>query len=882
MLNSLLVLASRIRGLLFKRSLDADFDQELQSHIAMLTEEHVRRGMTPAEARRQAHLKLGGVSQIEEHQRDHRGLPQIETTLGDIRYALRTLRKSPGFTLVAVLTLAIGIGATTAMFSVVDAVLLRPLPYPQSGRLIEITETNPLKGWTHTVAAPANFADWQKLNSVFTGIAAYNGSDGRGASQFDMFLTGEGETQRLKGLAVTANLFDVLGVRPWLGRNFTEEENFEGKDRVVILSYNLWQTAFAGDPRIVGRTISLSGRTYDVLGIMPRDFFFPSHDIQIFTTVGFKPSVFTEMRRPHMLNVVARLRDGVSLVQARSQMTAIARRLEQMYPDTNTQMGVRLEGFHASLSQDSRLPLLMLLGAVGFLFLIVCSNIANLQLGRATARSREITIRQALGASRGRLIRQLLTESLVLSLAGGAIGLALAAATGSVLTRFAADALPLYADLRMNGWILLFNGALTVLAPVLFGVMPALASLRAGNLSDRSRTASPRSQSTRDILVACEVALSLMLVIGSGLLIRSLIRLQNVDPGFNQEHTVTFNLLLPGGRYPEKEQVARAIQQIEARLHAEPQVQAAGATSMLALRGAWWTGDASVEGRSPDDFERELRHKSVTPDYFRAMGMRLLRGRFLDNFDKPPRATVVLVNETLGKKYFRGEDPVGKRIRFGRPWEDWVTIVGVVADEKQDGMAEPVQPEVYVTLGQQPSNRITFVVRGSGDADSLVAAARRQVQIVDKDLALTDVITLRELVRDAVGDERFRTSLLSGFAVVALFLAALGIYGVLAYSVTQRAREIGIRLALGAPQAGLFGMVVRQGMRPVVLGSIAGLAGAYALTGLMKTLLFGVTPADPPTYVATTVILATVALCACAAPALRAVRVDPLVALRED
>ena len=699
-----------------------------------------------------------------------------------------------------------------------------------------------------------------------------------------MFLTGDGEPQQLKGLAVTANLFDVLGVKPWLGRTFTDEENFEGKDRVVILSYNLWQTAFAGDPRIVGRTISLSGRTYDVLGVMPRDFFFPSREIQIFTPLGFKPSVFTEMRRAHMLNVVARLRDGVSLAQAREQMTAIARRLEQMYPDTNTQMGVRLDGFHASLAQDSRLPLLMLLGAVGFLFLIVCSNIANLQLGRATARSREITIRQALGASRSRLIRQLLTESLVLSLAGGAFGLALAAATTSVLTRFAADALPLFADLRMDGWILLFNGALTVLAPLLFGVMPALASLRSGNLSDRSRSASRGSRSTRDILVACEVALSLMLVIGSGLLIRSLIRLQNVDPGFNPERTVTFNLLLPGARYPEKPQIVRAIQEIEDRLRAQPQVQAAGATSMLALRGSWWTGDATIEGRPINDYERELRHKSVTPDYFRAMGIRLLRGRFLDSFDQPPNAPVTVINETLGKKYFRGADPIGKRIKFGRPQDkgDWVTIVGMVADEKQDGMAAPVRPEAYVTLAQQPANKVAFVIRGSGDADSLVTAARRQVQSVDKDLALTDVTTLRELVRDAVGDERFRTSLLSGFAAVALFLAALGIYGVLAYSVTQRAREIGIRMALGAPQAGLFGMIVRQGMRPVVVGSIAGLAGAYAVTNLMKTLLFGVTPADPPTYLATTAILAAVALCACAAPAFRAIRVDPLVALRED
>jgi putative ABC transport system permease protein len=551
-------------------------------------------------------------------------------------------------------------------------------------------------------------------------------------------------------------------------------------------------------------------------------------------------------------------------------------------------MGVRLDGFHATLAQEQRPALLMLLSAVGALFLIVCSNVANLQLGRAATRMREIGIRQALGAGRARLVRQLLTESMLLSLMGGLLGLALAAAARAALLRFAPAAIPAFAELRIDLWVVLFNVVITVCAPLLFGIVPALTSCRAENLRDRSE-GSRGGRGMRDFLVACEVALSVVLVVGAGLLIRSLVRLEKVDPGFNPEHAVSFHVLFPDVRYAKAEQVIRAVEDFEGRIRSHDQVRAVGANMTIPLHGYAWSGDATVEGRAAGDYERELRHNAVTAEFFRAMGTPLVRGRLLNEFDGTKSPPVTLVNETLAKVYFRGEDAIGKRLKFGKPQDTkddpWVTVVGVVADEKQDGMDASVQPEVYVPLTQAEADGgvgLAFVIRGTGNPEAFAAAARHDLHAIDKDLAITDVATLGDLVRASVGDQRFRTSLLSGFAGIALFLAALGVYGVLAYSVAQRSREIGIRMALGASPARLFGMVVGEGMRPVLAGSIVGLAGAYAIASLIKSLLFDVAPMDPLTYLTTFAILAAVALCACAVPALRAIGADPLISLREQ
>jgi predicted permease len=875
---------SRVRGLVLARSLDEEFEREVSAHLAMSTDEHIRRGLAPDEARRAAVLELGGAMQIREEQHDRRGLPFVDTMLQDLRYGLRSLRKNPAYSLVAIATLAIGIGAGTAVFSVARAVLLRPLPYKDPSRLVRVFETNPLKNWARNIASPANYADWKRRNTVFTDMAAYEQFNFNGSGASEIFLTGQGEPQALKSLGVTGNLFTVLGTPPLLGRTFTDEETFEGKARVVVLTYGLWHSAFGADPGIVGRSITLSGRTYDVVGVMPREFFFPGRDVHLFVPVAYQPSVFVRARRPHYLGVVARLKPEASLERAQQEMNSIALSLEKEYPDSNIQMGVRLETFHDSLAYAPRPALLMLSGAVGVLFLIVCANIANLQLGRATARVRELAIRRALGAGRRRLVRQLLTESLIVSALGGALGFGVAVLARAAVQQLAASAIPLFAEIRLDRPVTLFCVGLSLIAPLIFGILPALTSSNPERLNERGEVASRDTRYLRGILIAAEVALSIVLVVGAVLLGRSFVRLQAVDPGFDQHHVVTFTLSLPSARYPNSVERLRAFEEIERRLREQPGVQAAGAVSTLALRGFTWTGDATVEGRPATDYERELRHKSVTADYFKAMNIRLLAGRLFNDGDRLDQPRVTVVNEALTKKYFRGEDPIGKRIKFARPSDNdlWVTIVGVVADEKQDGLDHAAQPQAYSTIRQRMQNPLTYVVRSTLDEAAVAALARRAVQAVDRDLALMTVAPMRTVVDESIGDHRFRTVLLAAFAAVALMLAALGIYGVLAYFVSQRARELGIRLALGARPLALFAMVVRQGMRPVAVGAAVGLAAAVALTTVMQSLLFGVDPIDPATYVAASTTLAVIALAACAVPAMRATRVDPLVALRDE
>ncbi len=879
----LAVWTSRLRALLQGRRLDAEFDREVTTHLEMLTEEHLARGLPPDEARRAAILRLGGPMQIKERQHDHRGLPQVDTALQDLRYALRTLRHNPGFAAVVVLTLAVGVGTVTAMFTVVRAVLLRPLPFAQPERLVEITETNPLKRWTHTVAAPANFADWRARNDVFTDIAGYVGVDERGASGVQRFIEIGGEPTAITGVATTGNLFEVLGVRPLIGRAFNWDETFDGHSDVLLLAYSTWQQLFAGDPNVVGRTLSLSGRTMTVVGVMPRDFFFPNRTAQFWVPIGITSADLQSTRRPHYLSIVARLADGVRVEQARDRMSRIASDLEHEYPDTNTSMGVRIEPLHDIMAAGARGSVLMLFAAVAVLFLIVCLNVASLQLGRASSRMREIAVRRALGAGRGRLVRQLLTEALVLSAVGSALGIALATLAPPLILRVAPSALPLFATPQVDLPVLFFAAALAIIAPIVFGLAPALSSSRSERLSERLDSGSRQRSTARDMLVTLEVALSVVLLVASTLLVRSLIRLQQVDPGFRPEQAIAFKVTLPRLRFPKETDRVQAVDDIERRLRDLPGVEAVGVTSTVVLRGYTWTGDATVEGRGPDDYQRELRHESVTPGYFAAAGIRLLSGRMLTDHDGAT-AHVTLVNEALAKAYFGGADPVGRRIKFGRPndKDEWMTIVGVVADAKQDGMDKAVRPEVYVPFAANTQNPAMFVVRSVVDADAMIPTARQTVRTAGRDFLVTDETTLQDLVTGSMGDERFRTSLLTGFAGVAVFLAALGIYGVLGYFVSQRSRELGIRLALGAQPRALFGLVVAQGMKPVVVGAAIGLAGAVAITTLMQSLLFGVSPLDPATYAMAAAALAAVAMAACALPALRAMRVNPLTALRDE
>jgi len=808
----------------------------------------------------------------------------FDGTLHDVRYAVRSLRRYPAFSSVAIVTLAIGIAAGTTVFSFAGAVLLKPLPYARPSELVRVFETNPLKNWTRNIASPANYADWKSRNTVFTDVAAYEQFNNIASGASDVFLTGQGEPQGLKSLGVSGNLFRTLGTAPRMGRTFTDDETFEGKGRVAVLSYGLWQSAFAGDPSITGRQIALNGRTFDVVGVMPGDFFFPGRDVQIWLPLAYPPTTFQQARRPHWLGVIARRRPRVTLGRAQQEMNAIASELEREYPDTNTKMGVRLEEFHDSLAYVSRPALVMLSGAVGLLFIIVCVNIANLQLGRGASRMRELGIRRALGAGRGRLVRQLVTEGIVLSAIGGAIGLGVATLGHSALIRFAGSSVPVFANVALDRSAAVLAAALTLAAPIVFAIVPALAGTRAERLTDRTDAGSRHISLLRRALIAGEVALSIVLIVTAFSLVRSLLRLQQVDPGFNPDHVSAFTVTFPAARYPNAGARLNALQEIERRIGGLPGVQAVGASSTLALRGFTWTGDATVEGRASTDYERELRHESVLPGYIRAMGIRLLSGRSLDDRDVQGQPLVTLVNQALEVQYFRGISAVGKRITFGRPQDNapWVTIVGVVANEKQDGMDRAAQPEVYVPVAQQMQNPMTFVVRSQSNPDVTLAAARAQVGRVDKDLALTDVITLNDLVHDSMADGRFRTTLLSGFAGAALFLAAIGIYGVLAYSVAQRMRELGIRLALGAQPTTVFRMVIGEGMRPVLLGAAVGLAGAIVAGRLIKSLIFGVAPLDPTTFASAIAVLAIAAMIACTLPALRATRVDPLVALREE
>jgi predicted permease len=855
----------RLGGLFQHSRQEQDLTDEFESNIAFHIEDNLREGMPPEEARRHAILRFGGIERTKQDCRDRLGLPLLETFLYDLRYGTRSLGRSRMFTVIAVATLAFGIGASTTMFTVAQAVLWRPLPYAQPSRLVAISEIDRLKPSTGANVASADFADWQRMNTVFSGMAAYVGIDERGKVRIDLHLTGIGETRILKGLVVSSNLFDVLGVAPVLGRGFA------GEDHVAILSYDCWQNQFAADPHIVGRSITLGGELSDVIGVMPRGFFFPNHEVEVF----IPPGNFTPDRVFYDTGVIARLRPSASLQQARAQMATIGIRLQQAYPKTNATLDPQVEIFHSAIAATSRPALLMLFSAVGVLFAIVCSNVAHLQLGRAASRVQEFTIRKALGAGRGRLLRQLLTESLLLSGVGGLLALVLARAARTALLRFAPDAIPSYADLRIDTWVILFNVGITLLAPLLFGIGPALSNARADSLRDRGESSRYSRRRARGLLVGAEVALSVVLVVCAGLLIRSFVRLENVDLGFRTAHTLSFRLDL-GDFVPTEEQRARQYTEIESRLLEQPGIEATGATARPVLGGGSG-GEATVtiQGR-----ERSLRLEVVTPDYFLAMQTPLLRGRFPKHSDTQKSGLIAVVNSAFENVYFPDKNTVGKQIVLGNRGP--ATIVGVVADLKQEGIDRPAQPAAFVPSTQIIPHAVTFFVRGRGDRRKLLSAARIAVHSVNNVVPLANVATLDELVQASISGQRVRTTLLSLIAGAALFLAALGLYGVLAYSVVQRSTEIGIRLALGASAPQLFRMVLLDGMRPVIIGGAFGFAAAYSASSLIRSLLFGTVPADPPTYLTTVLILAAVCLLACAIPAMKAIHVDPMASLRQQ
>ena len=808
----------------------------------------------------------------------------------DLRYAFRTLWKSPGFTAVAILTLALGIGATTSMFSVVNAVLLKPLPYHDPERLVELWETNPIKGWTQAVVAPANLFDWEKQNHVFSDMAAYPGSEsGHTATVSNFFLTSGAEAVRLRGLQSTGNLFSVLGAAPAFGRTLLHEETVKGKDHVVVLSYGLWQRQFGSDPKIVGTAITLSGVKRTVVGVMPPDFYFPTREAELWVPFGWDPAEMATYRRPHFLGVIARLKPSVSVEQARAEMRTIASRLERQYPDTNTKMGVGMGPLRDWIVTDTRPALLLFMAAVGLVLLIACVNVANLLLARGSARTKEFAVRAALGAGRTRLLQQLLAESLLVALAGGALGMIAALWSKDLLLALAPGMIPRLDEVGLDWRVLLFTLAISISTSVLFGIFPALAASRpdlaaAIERSSGRHSAGVEGALAQNFLVVSEIALALILVTGAGLLVRSFLHLENVDPGFNANRVLAMRISLPDATYPKESQGIQFFDRLLERIRAIPGVQTAAAAATLGLQGNQWTSDFTVENRPPGEYGVEVRHNSATPGYFRAMGIPLVAGRDFSEADRADSPGVVIVNETLARRYVPGENPIGRRLKFDPPERKgaWRTIIGVVKDEKQDGLGVAVRPEIFQPYTQQTMSDMMVAVRSAIDPSRLIGPVRAEIRNIDKDIAPYNIQTMERVIHESVAGERFAMLLATVFAVFAAILAAVGIYGVMSYAVARRTGEIGIRLAMGAQSRDIFRMVIGRAAALAAAGVAIGIAGSLAATRFLGNMLFGVTATDPATYAVVALVVATVVFLASYIPARRATRVDPMVALRYE
>jgi len=810
----------------------------------------------------------------------------LDMLMQDVRHAGRSLACRPGFTLVAVLTLALGIGAATTMFSVVYGVLLRPLPFRDPGRLVQLWESNPLKGWTQATIAPANLKDWIERNHSFESFMYYFGADDKGATT-DSFTLSDGEQpERLRGLLVSPGFFDVLGVAPRLGRGFAAAENTVGHHRVIVLSDTLWKRRFGADPDIVGKEVQLDGGAYTIVGVAGDGFEFPSPEVDFWTPLAFDPAIFWTRRRPHFLRAVARLRPGVTLAQASADLSAIASDLEREYPDTNLQMGTGLSRLRDWMVGDVRRPLLLLLAAVGGLLLIACANVAGLLLARGATRMRELAVRAALGAGRTRLVRQLLTESVFLAALGGAAGTVLAMGGLAMVRRLAPADLPRLNEIQLDGPVLGVAIVVTCATVLFFGLVPAWRSarVRPDALKEDSRGTTTAKQASRRVFVIAEVALSVVLLVCAGLFMRSFSDLVRVHPGFDAAKTLTFALSLPGARYDTDAKVAAFFKTLVERLEGVPGVQAAGATSRKPLTGFRWTDDFTIEGRS-DVWGRELRHKEATPGYFAAMGIPVLRGRALAWSDDASAPPVAVVNEAVARQFFPGENPVGRRISYTQPGEppSWVTIVGVAGNEQQDSMAVAPRPEVFDPLMQNPTSEMTLVLRSAaGEPTALVSAARKAVATVDPGLAVYDIETMNEVVQGSLSGDRFLTILVGMFAALAMSLASVGLYGLVSFSVAARTREIGVRMALGARRASVLGLVFLDGLQLVLVGLAVGVAVAAVMTRWLASLLFQVSPTDPVTYTSVAVLFLAVTVVALAVPARRASRVDPIVALRHE
>jgi putative ABC transport system permease protein len=800
------------------------------------------------------------------------GIRMIADLLHDMRFAVRQFAKNPVFTAIAALTLALGIGANTAIFSVVNGVLLRPLPYPDPDTIVRIYEIVPQ--WGPFAVSPAAFLDWRRQSTTLERVAAF--------SVDSETLATEEFPERVVSAAVSWDTFDLLRVKPALGRTFVRDEDAPLKNRVVILSYGMWQRRFGGDPRILERRLSLSGVPCAIVGVMPAGFAFPSAEVEFWSPLGLETA--DAPRGAHYLGVVGRLKGATTIEQARAEMKTIAERLAVQYPDSSKDESAEVVALHEHIVGQIRPALMTLLGAVGVVVLIACGNVANLLLVRASVRNKEIAIRTALGAGRRRIVTQMLAESLLLAFAGGAIGLLLAYGAIGPLQALNAGSIPRIQDVVIDGGVLAFTLGLCVVTGILFGLVPAWQASRT-NVSEAMKeggrsSSGPGARWLRNGLVMAEVALSVVLLVGAALLLRSFSRLTQVDPGFRAENVLAFSVSLPTTSYKEAEQREAFFGQLMERVRALPRVESAGMIQSLPIRDDYFLS-FTVRGTTvTPGSEPSANYRVVAPGYFETLGIPLRRGRTFTDRDAPGAPLVAVVDEAFARRYFPGKDPIGQAIDIGNGTDGFCEVVGVVGNVRYGGLDFTANPTMYVPFRQDVFSTMWIVARTDGDPTAIAPVVRALVRDLDRNLPAYSISTLAEVVSTSLGQRRFSVLLLSLFAAIALLLAAVGLYGVISYSVSQRTKEIGVRLAMGAPRSRLLGMVIGQGMKLVVAGVIVGLAGALALARLLATLLFEVTPFDPPSYASTVIALVAVAALACYVPARRAMRVDPISALR--
>ncbi|HYL46444.1 MAG TPA: ABC transporter permease [Candidatus Limnocylindrales bacterium] len=883
---------------IFERSrVESEMDAELHSHLEIYVDDLVRTGVARDEALRRARLEFGGVERAKEECREARGIHFLESLGQDARYGLRTFRKPPGFAAVAILTLALGIGANAAIFSVVNAVLLRPLPFEKPGQLMALWHTPPQEsfpGVPKFAVSPANFLDWRAQSRLFEGMSAF------GYGRYT--ITGTGRPETIRMVAATRGFFSILRAQPLLGRTFADEEDNPGREHVVVLGYGMWRSRYAGDPAIVGKNIELNGQLFAVIGVMPPGFDFPPSGDPAFRTQMWKPLAWSDRERGvrdnHNFGVIARLKDGVTLKQGQAELDAISSRLAQQYPKDNKGWGALVVPMREELVGDARPALLILLGCVAFVLLIACANVANLLLARSLSRRKEIAVRAALGAGRRRLLQQALAETLLLALAGGALGLLFAHYGVILIVKFLAERLPRADEIGLDVWVLAFTLGVSLLTGILAGILPALRQAKTDlNLALKEGPGRAASDSagnrTRSALVVAEVALSLMLLIAAGLLIRSLAMLRNVNPGFDPNHVVTMQITIPSTKFATPLQQVQFYDRVLERVRALPGVQSAGVIDDLPLNEEGSMQPISIEGRPvvPMADMPEVSVRVISSGYLRAMRIPLVRGRDINDSDAEARSGGILISESLAKQFWPNEDAIGKRLTLYFSPHLTREVVGIVSDVKLFALSDNrPAPALYIPMaqlappegGEWQSFSMSLVVRADGNPVNTVPVISSVIHELDAEVPLLGIQTMNDAMALSLAPQRFTMLLLAAFAGLALLLAAVGIYSVMSYSVSRRTHEIGIRISLGAKSVDVLLLVVRQGLLLAMAGSAIGIIGALILSRLLATLLYGVRPTDALTFVSVACLLMMVALSACLVPARRALCVDPMVALRYE